>query len=204
MDGERRIAEGGKSVEEEYGVNIQVKGGDEKMNKTMLKPPKVQKIEGVNANPVIEGVKFEEIKVFADERGFLMEILRSDNRDFSGEKFGQIICSVAYPDIVKGWHVHEKQIDRLAVIKGMAKVVLYDAREDSLTYGVVNEFFMGEKNPLIIYIPPGIFHGTKCIGTEPSFMIGCPTGLYNPEAPDELRLNPHTDKIPYYWARKDE
>ncbi|MBA7515496.1 hypothetical protein ES705_07538 [subsurface metagenome] len=204
MDVERRIAKRGKSVEEKYGVNVQVKGEDKKANKTMLKPPKVQKIEGVNANPVIDGVKFSEIKVFADERGFLMEILRSDNRGFNGENFGQIICSVAYPGVVKAWHLHEKQIDRLAVIKGMAKVVLYDAREKSPTQGVINEFFIGEKNPLIIYIPPGIFHGIKCIGTEPSFLIGCPTELYNPEAPDELRLNPHSDMILYDWGRKEE
>ncbi len=173
------------------------------MNSVKLAPPKVQKIKGVNADPLIEGVKFSEVKLFSDERGFLMEILRSDNNDFDGRKVGQIICSMAYPGVVKGWHIHKKQIDRLAAIKGMIKVVLYDAREESPTYSVINEFVLGDRNPAIIYVPPGIFHGIKCIGTEPSFLIGCPTELYNPEAVDELRLDPHSDVIPYDWDCHD-
>jgi dTDP-4-dehydrorhamnose 3,5-epimerase len=43
--------------------------------------------------------------------------------------------------VVKGWHYHKKQIDNMVVIKGMMKVVLYDSRKDSKTYGEVNEFF---------------------------------------------------------------
>lgn len=43
----------------------------------------------------------------------------------------------------------KKQTDNFTCIKGMMKVALYDARGDSPTYRMINEFFVGEKNPVL-------------------------------------------------------
>jgi len=40
------------------------------MNSVKLAPPKVQKIKGVNADPLIEGVKFSEVKYSLMKEGF--------------------------------------------------------------------------------------------------------------------------------------
>lgn len=45
----------------------------------------------------------------------------------------------------------------------MVKVVLYDFRKDSQTYGMINEIFMGDKSPIIVYIPPGYFMEQKIL-----------------------------------------
>lgn len=150
---------------------------------------------------MIDGVKVKKLKVIPDERGFLMEMLRSDDDIF--QNFGQVYLSVAFPGVVKGWHYHKKQTDYFTVIKGMAKVVLYDNRDDSPTHAEINEFFMGELNPILIVIPPFMLHGIKGIGNEPAYLINCPTETYNYDQPDEFRLPPHSDEIPYDWARKD-
>jgi dTDP-4-dehydrorhamnose 3,5-epimerase len=149
---------------------------------------------------LIDGVMVKKLKVIADERGWLMEILRVDDEMF--ERFGQVYMTSAYPGVVKAWHFHEKQSDNFTVVKGMAKFVLYDQREDSPTHRMVNEFFMGEKNPILVHIPPMVMHGFKGIGGEPAIVINTVTEPYDYKEPDENRV-PHDSKdIPYDWKLK--
>jgi len=150
---------------------------------------------------MIDGVRLKNLKVIPDERGWLMEMLRCDDEMFV--KFGQVYLSVVYPGVVKGWHYHRVQTDSFTVVKGMAKVVLYDGREDSPTYQELNEFFLGDRNPLLLVIPPLVVHGMKGIGPEPAYLINCPTEPYNYENPDEYRIDPHGDEIPYDWGLKE-
>ena len=150
---------------------------------------------------MIEGVKTKQLKVIPDERGRLMEMLRADDELFI--KFGQVYLTTAMPGVVKGWHYHKKQTDNMVVVKGMMKIVLYDSRETSPTKGEVNEFFMGVHNPILLQIPPSVFHGFKCVSDEEAIVINCPTETYNYEDPDEFRIDPHNNDIPYKWERKD-
>ena len=126
---------------------------------------------------MIEGVKIKPLKVIPDERGRLMEILRSDDELFKG--FGQVYMTTAYPGVVKGWHYHKVQYDNMVVVKGMMKIVLFDGQENSPTHGEINEFFVGESNSILIQIPPGVLHGFKCIGREESIVVNCPTETYS-------------------------
>lgn len=146
---------------------------------------------------LIDGVKIKKLKVIPDERGRLMEMLRSDDEIF--EKFGQIYMTTTYPGVVKGWHYHKIQTDNFVVIKGMMKVVLYDPRDDSSTQGEINQFFIGEHNPILLQVPPNVYHGWKCISENEGVVINCPTELYNYDEPDEYRLPYDTSEIPYDW-----
>lgn len=146
---------------------------------------------------MIEGVVTRQLRLIADERGWLMEVLRSDWELF--EKFAQAYVTAAYPDVVKAWHMHKKQTDNIACVKGMVKLVLCDGRKNSKTKGEINEFVIGEKNPLLIKIPPQVWHGFKAIGEETTLVMNVPTNLYNYKKPDEHRLPPDTEKIPYDW-----
>lgn len=146
---------------------------------------------------MIDGVRTKILKVVPDERGWLMEILRCDDEIFQG--FGQVYLTTAYPGVVKAWHYHKKQTDNLTCIKGMMKVALYDDRDGSRTRGEINEFFVGEMNPLLISVPPLIYHGFKAVGDETAYFLSVPTLAYDYKKPDEYRLPPDTDKIPYNW-----
>jgi len=149
---------------------------------------------------MIQGVEIKKLRVVPDERGIVMEILRSDDSFF--KKFGQVYLSVVYPNVIKAWHYHKIQTDHFAVIKGMAKIVLYDQRKNSKTYQEINEFFLGEQNPNLILIPRMVVHGMKGIGIEPAYLINCPTELYNYKKPDEYRLDPFNSQIAYDWDLK--
>ena len=150
---------------------------------------------------MIEGVRTKSLKLVPDERGWLMEMLRNDDPLFV--KFGQLYATATYPGVVKGWHLHREQVDNFVCVAGMVKLVLYDPREDSPSRKEVNEFFIGDRNALLVQVPAGVYHGWKCISPETSVVVNCPTELYHYDKPDEVRLDAHTKEIPYDWARKD-
>ncbi len=153
----------------------------------------------------IEGAIFKELRLLADSRGFLMEILRADDGEYFNSElpFGQTYVTACYPGVVKGWHAHQFQHDRFCCLHGQAKVVLYDDRQLSPTHGLLNEFIMGQLSPKLLIIPPGVQHGFTALGTETALILNIPTKTYNYDDPDELRLDPHNSHIPYDWGRID-
>jgi dTDP-4-dehydrorhamnose 3,5-epimerase len=146
---------------------------------------------------MIDGVRIKQLKVMPDERGYVMEILRCDDDMY--EKFGQTYITACYPGVIKGWHYHKVQADHFTCIIGMVKVALYDDRDGSPTRGETNEFFMGEKNNILLKIPRGVLHGFKAIGNETAVIVNVPTEPYNRENPDEYRVPYNSKDIPYDW-----
>jgi dTDP-4-dehydrorhamnose 3,5-epimerase len=146
---------------------------------------------------MINGVITHKLRLIPDERGRLLEILRKDEEHYL--PVAQIYMTTNYPGVVKAWHYHKKQSDQMTCVKGMVKVVLYDARDGSPTKGEVNEFFVGEHNPMLIRIPPGVYHGWKCVSESESVVVNCPTELYDYKNPDEHRAAHDDPAIPYNW-----
>jgi dTDP-4-dehydrorhamnose 3,5-epimerase len=134
-----------------------------------------------------------------DDRGRLFEILRNDERHFM--KFGQVYVTTAFPGVVKAWHRHQKQTDFFCLIHGRARFALYDPRPDSPTRGQVDEITCEGEQPRLIVIPNLVYHGFKNIGTVDVMCINCPTETYNATNPDEERLDPYENNIPYDWRR---
>lgn len=155
----------------------------------------------VGSRVPIHDVKTKTLRVIPDERGWLMEVLRADETEILS-KFGQVYVSATYPGVVKAWHYHKVQVDHFACLAGMVKLVLIDTREDSPTNGAVNEFYLGTRNPMLVQVPNLVYHGWKCIGTEPALVLNVPTEAYRHGDPDEYRLEPH-GTLPYDWTRKD-
>lgn len=149
---------------------------------------------------MISGVKTKQLKVIPDERGKLMEILRSDDELY--ERFGQVYITTVRPSVVKAWHCHTKQTDHFTCVSGMIKLVLADLREGSETHGEIQEFFIGEDNPMLVKIPAGVYHGIKGISEETAIALNVPTEVYHYDNPDEIRLDWDSDKIPYDWSLK--
>jgi len=134
---------------------------------------------------MIEGVKIISLRRIADDRGFVTEILRSDADHFV--KFGQVYVSSCRKNIIKAWHAHRKQIDHMYVVKGTAKLGLFDDREGSPTRGEYMQVILGaEGADALLIIPPLVWHGQMAL-SEMSYLINIPTELYNYEDPDELR-----------------
>lgn len=149
-------------------------------------------------NNSIEGVVVKPLRKIPDERGSIYHMLRCDDPLF--EKFGEIYFSVAYPEVIKGWHVHQKMTLNYAVVQGMIKLALYDDRKDSKTQGNLIELFIGEENYSLVKIPPGIWNGFKNIGVNPAIVANCATIPHDPH--EITRKDPFTKEIPYEWSLK--
>ena len=147
---------------------------------------------------MIEGVHSLRLAKIPDERGTIFHMLRSDDPHFT--KFGEIYFSTVYPGVVKGWHVHKRMSLNYAVVVGMIKLVLYDDRKQSPTFGNLMELFIGEENYSLVTIPPGVVNGFKGIGTSSSLIANCTT---EPHSSDEIiYIDPLENEIPYDWSLK--
>jgi len=146
---------------------------------------------------MIEGVRVKKLARHVDDRGYVMEILRDDDELFV--KFGQVYVSTCYPGVVKAWHAHERQTDNFCVIKGDAKIGLYDGREGSPSHGQTETYVLGEMDPMLLQIPPGVWHGQMALGSEMSYLLNIPTEHYDRERPDELRAHPFDNDFGYEW-----
>lgn len=149
---------------------------------------------------MIEGVKICSRRVIPDDRGTVMHIMKAQDEEF--KSFGEVYCSTIYPNVVKGWHMHKKMTLNYVVLKGNIKFVLYDNRPDSPTYKELQEIYIGEKNYVMVTVPPFVWNAFKCIGQKEAYIINF-TDI--PHDPDEIvRMDPHrNDVIKYDWLTKD-
>ena len=149
---------------------------------------------------MIEGVKVIPLKKIPDDRGKIMHIMKSSDDEFNS--FGEVYCSTVYPKIVKGWHLHKLMTLNYAVLKGKIKFVLYDPRENSSTFGQIQEIYIGDDNYVRVTVPPNVWNGFMGVGIEEAFVINF-TDI--PHDPDEIvRMPPHENEIiKYDWSVKD-
>src|SRR4051812_39029945 len=152
--------------------------------------------EGERIEERIEDVRVRPAIVQSDERGSVTEIY-SESWDFSDDPLVYVYQTTIRVGQKKGWVVHYDQADRLFFENGAVKVVLYDARAGSPTFGLVNELFFGSANRALLLIPAGVFHAVVNIGESELSFVNCPTRPYQHANPDKSRLPVDTDAIPY-------
>lgn len=149
---------------------------------------------------LIEGVVAKTLRVFCDDRGMLMEVLRSDDPMFRG--FGQTTYTLSYPGVIKAFHWHQRQDDLWFVVSGNAQVVLHDLRPDSPSRGRTEVYYLGDHNRTLLRIPPGVAHGYRVLGNEPVLLLYHTTLPYDPADPDEERLEWNDPTIGFDWTTK--
>lgn len=108
---------------------------------------------------MIEGVKITKLKQIRDRRGKIMHMLRSDSKVF--KKFGEIYFSTINPGITKAWHLHKEATLNYVCIKGKIKLVLYDDRIKSSSFGKFFKIILSSKDYYLVTIPPFIWNGFK-------------------------------------------
>ncbi len=145
---------------------------------------------------MIDGVKISKRYQFNDERGKVMQMIKSTDDQYSG--FGEVYFSVIYPGIVKGWHKHSSMTLNYVVPIGNIKFVLFDERDDSPTYGVIQEIYMGPDSYSLVTVPPNIWNGFKCVGVATSLVVNCSDIIHDDFEIE--RMDPFNSRIPYNWG----
>ena len=147
---------------------------------------------------MIKDVSVIELVARVDDRGYLVEIIRATDPHFT--KFGQVYL---VGDLTRGttraFHKHEELWDWFFISHGSAKFVLVDDRPGSPTYMEQNTFVAGTRNPSLLVIPPGVYHGWMSLEDDTQ-MISTASEIYNRAKPDEVRIPP--DSFGDVWSVK--
>lgn len=156
--------------------------------------------DGERILDLIDGVRLRRSRTITDARGSLCEMF-SHGWDFSDEPVVHVYEAMLRPGVIKGWVIHYESDDRLFFARGVARVVLYDAREGSPTHGIVNELYFDAANRGILRIPCGVIHAVQNIGLEDATFVNMPTRAYDHANPDKYRLPLDSDVVPYRFER---
>lgn len=143
----------------------------------------------------IEGVRIYRLHSNADERGDLTVLF--SQMDPNQQASPHVYLVKAVPGSIRAWVYHKRQSDRLAYTDGDFRVVLYDLRPGSVTYGIINILEVGEANKVVLVIPPYVIHGVQNRGTKEACFINMPSNVYDPCHPDKSRLPWDHPGIPY-------
>lgn len=149
---------------------------------------------------MIEGVLKKTLIKHGDDRGYFMELLREDDEMFG--RFGQASMSMSFPGVIKAFHYHDRQDDIWFFPSGHAQVVLHDRRASSPTRGRTEAHYMGEDYPYLLFIPRGVAHGYRVLGSRPATILYFTNEAYDPAHPDEFRLPYDDPSIGFDWTTK--
>ncbi len=147
---------------------------------------------------MIQGVRVVPLEPHVDDRGYLIEILRSTDDHFT--QFGQVyLVGDVTRGTIRAFHKHHVLWDFFFISHGSAKFALRDDRADSPTYGAMMTVVIGERNPSLIVVPSGVYHGWMALEDDTQ-MISIASEVYNRQQPDEVRVPP--DSFGYVWEVK--
>ncbi|MFZ1813073.1 MAG: dTDP-4-dehydrorhamnose 3,5-epimerase [Rhizobiaceae bacterium] len=143
----------------------------------------------------IDGVCVKEVRAITIGSGVLTEIYRSDWK-LDDLPVSQIFQRTIAEGSISAWHAHSLATDRLFCSVGRVKVGLYDGRRHSPSHGKGWIRIFGEHRPMLITIPPGVWHGVRCLGGSNALVINAVDIAFEYENPDHWRLPSDTDQIP--------
>ncbi|HEY5535110.1 MAG TPA: NAD-dependent epimerase/dehydratase family protein [Ignavibacteria bacterium] len=107
-----------------------------------------------------------------DDRGAFVEIIRTNTS-------GQYSYSTTKPGITRGNHFHTRKIERFAVIKGNARIVLRRVGSDD-----VISYELSGNQPSFVDIPIWHIHNITNIGAKELITLFWINEPYNPDDPD--------------------
>lgn len=174
----------------ESGIEIEVPRAEPGIGKVILSPTSSDLIAGVDVKP---------FPLWPDDRGYFLEVARLGEGLVSEfpAKSSQVSAALNYPGIIKAFHFHRLQTDYWVPVAGLLQVALVDLRQGSASYGIKNTLYVGSLRPWQIRIPPGVAHGYKVIGEQPSVLVYITNRTYDPK--DEGRIAHNDSSIAYDW-----
>ena len=143
-------------------------------------------------------MRTREVKHIVTGNGITTELFRKD-WGIVGNEVTAMIHVTLRPGAVSAWHMHKLKTDHLFAVGGAIRAVLYDDRDGSPTRGRVDVLNLSPMRPMLVVIPPGVWHGIKALEPEPGMFVNFFDREYDYEDPDDWRLPADTSEIPYQF-----
>ena len=145
---------------------------------------------------LISGINIIPLNKICDNRGAVLHVLKSTDSHFT--KFGEAYFSKINSGVVKGWKYHKKMTQNFSVPSGKLKLVFYDSRKNSKTFGVTNEIFLDLKeNYNLLQVPPKIWYSFKCISEDDCLLLNIADIPHDSNESHNEDIN--SDIIKYKW-----
>src|SRR5512139_71078 len=129
-------------------------------------------------------VRVIEPDLFADTRGFLMEIYQAER--YRGAGLGVPLVQVNHSHSIRGtlrglhYQLRRPQGKLIQVVRGTIFDVAVDIRQGSPTLGLWIGVELSEENRRQLFVPGGFAHGFCVLSDRADVIYGC-TELYDPQ-----------------------
>src|SRR5271157_550921 len=139
-----------------------------------LLPGAIKDVQTTTANwdrvgAVIAGVVLKRTRHIVTGNSLTTETYRSDWPE-TGAPIGHVIHVAMDEGRISAWHTHGIQTDGIFLLAGRMLLVLYDARPGSPSHGAVMSLRLDGRDPLLVRIPPMVWHGVKPLRGAASFL----------------------------------
>lgn len=170
------------------------------MNSNAKKDAQSVTVSGALVTEHIHGVVVHEVRNIVTQNGLATEVFRTDWQP-EAPPVAQTLFVTLRPGAISGWHLHRRQLDRIFVVHGTIRLVLFDGRADSVTYRKVDVLHLDRARPCMVTVPNDVWHAIQALGNEPASFINFFSQLYDHSDPDEWRLPLDTADIPYQFPK---
>lgn len=144
---------------------------------------------------MIEGMVATPLKKICNGKGDIFHIIKKSSLGYKG--FGEVYISMVNKKQIKGWKKHLRMQLNFVVPFGEVKIVLYDDREDSSTFGECYETILSRDNYIRLTIPPGILVAFQGGEGSDNMLIN----VANIEHDPEESITYPIQHIQYEWER---
>lgn len=144
---------------------------------------------------IVEGIRVTPLRQITDDRGAVLHMVKRNNLK---SEFGEIYFSEVLPGKIKAWKRHKRMSQNFAVPFGRIKMVFFDDRSRSGSYGKLDELTIGRPdNYYLIHVPPMVWYGFQGLGDTPSILANCADMVHDPGESDAR--DPLDAMFPYQW-----
>ena len=124
-------------------------------------------------------------------------MLRSDSKSF--EKFGEIYFSTIFYNSIKAWHLHKRAVLNYVCIKGKVRLVIFDDRKNSNSFGKYEEYILTPNDYFLIKIPQLVWNGFIGLDKSESIVANCISIPHDEK--EMLRKNYDDEYFNYHWIK---
>lgn len=146
---------------------------------------------------MIDGVSIKNIVCHPAPDGFFAELVKFGEETF--HEIRQTSYSETNPGVIKAFHYHDYW-EMWFLVKGKARIVIYDSRSGSKTEGETQVIFVDDqKDKFVVALPPGVLHGYQVLGDGPVGMLYHAERAYDPKKPEIGEVDHNDPKVGFNW-----
>ena len=146
---------------------------------------------------MINGVILTPLKSIFSEGGNVFHAIKSSDSGYIN--FSEAYFTTIDYLAIKPWKRHNQMTLNLIVIHGAIQFVVYDDRDDSPSYKVIENFTLGpEKNYARLTVPPGLWVAFQGLSKKKNIALNIADMFHEASEIDRQNLK----FIPYNWRQE--